>query len=368
MRDFVKARSLAAGFLLASALGGCASDAPPPVDTGVNAPIVDLPERHGTVSGLLYDPEAFFVHMLTFPTEPGQEDMAPPPALFDGIPYLVFSAIPGAQVRLSSPGLPEVSSGPSAFTGHWQVNGVALSEGLPYVAEAIPPAEGVTLIPGAPFPLPPADYFPTRTLRPIQVNVTECSSQTALMVGNTGGLDAVAQYLTMEGTETTVADLLDPAKTGGVVLFWVHAPSFYYDYFLIPQDTVAAESSAGQVIPLMWAPPEGFPGQSPMGFFAMPGPVSFLGYFALVLPPGQTEPVTVSFTDVYEPEEGEEPGPFGPRPLPIPPAVVEPHPGVSVQRVFAFPNMGPPPPDPLEAPGLPPMDERWRCEPSFPEE
>ncbi len=354
----MKARSLTASFLLAAALGGCADSEPVPVPpTGADAPVVDLPARQATVSGLVFDPEAFFVQYMASPE--GEF-----PSLYDGQPYLTYSAIPDARVRLYGPGLPETTSAPSSGAGNWQAPGVLSSDTVPYLAEALPPEGPIAFYSDefTPFPLPPATYYPTTHLRPIQVSGTQCMSQTALMVGNAGALDAVAQHLTAQReTPTTVEDLMDPAKTGGVVLFWVQAPSYYYDFDLVSLDSVAGEASAGTLVALDWMMPEGLPGQSPLGFSVLPDPVSTVGYFALVLPPGVTEPVSVHFTDTYVMGEEEEPGEYGPRPLAIPPAVVEPRPGVSVQRVFAYFGFPPVEPDPLEDPPPPGLDEGWRC-------
>ena len=360
----MKARSLTASFLLATALGGCSdSETVPPVPTGLDAPVVELPAREASVSGLVFDPEAFLAMYLAIP------EGGPPAYLLPGMPGLTYSAIPGARVRLYGPGLRETLSAPSSPAGDWQASGVPVDEHTPYLAEAVPPSEPVAFHTDeyAPLVLPPATYYPTTHLRPIQVGGTQCSSQTALMVGSAGALDAVAQHLTAQGTNTTVRDLLNPARTGGVVLLNVHTPSFFYDFFLSPMDEVAVEASAGTVVALGWSyPEEGVPGQSPMGYSVVPGAVSPVGYFALVLPPGASEPVTVSFTDTVVTGPEEEPGEFGPRPLLIPPTVVEPRAGVSVQRVFAYPNFPPFEPDPLEDPPPPPFDETWRCVPLEP--
>ncbi|WP_211194742.1 hypothetical protein [Pyxidicoccus fallax] len=355
----MKARSLTASFLLAATLGGCAeSDPVPPVPTGLDAPVTELPASQAAVSGLVFDPEAFLAMYLAIPNGEG-----PPAYLLPGMPGLMYSAIPDARVRLYGPGLRESLSPPSSPAGQWQADGVALDEHTPYLAEAVPPQGPVTFYIDeyAPLALPPATYYPTTHVRPIQVSGTQCSSQTALMVGSAGALDAVAQHLTAGGTPTTVEDLLNPARTGGVVLLNVHTPSFFYDFFLTPMDEVAVEASAGTVVALDWAYPEGLPGQSPMGYSVIPGSVSPVGYFALVLPPGASAPVTVSFTDTVVTPPEEEPGEFGPRPVLIPSATVEPRAGVSVQRVFAWPNFPPFEPDPLEDPPLPPMDESWHC-------
>jgi hypothetical protein len=358
MRTVMKARSLTASFLLAAALGGCSDSEPLPsrAPSGAEAPVGDLPARQATVSGLVFDPEAFFVQYMAA----GEGGDA---YLFDGQPYLTYSAIPDARVRLSGPGLPDALSPASSPTGQWQMMGVLSNSQTPYLAQALPPDAPVAFYTdeSAPFVLPPATHYPTTHLRPIQVSGTQCMAQQALMVGSAGALDAVARHLTARGSPTTVADLVDPDRSGGVVLIWVQAPSGYFDFNWTPLDSVAAEASAGTLVALDWALPEGLPGQSPMGFSVPPDPVSSVGYFALVLPPGTVAPVTVRFTDTSVGE-----GPYGTRPLPIPPASVEPRPGVSVQRVLAFFNFPPGPSDPLDDPPPPPPDESWRCLPPEP--
>ncbi|QSQ17755.1 hypothetical protein [Myxococcus landrumensis] len=357
------ARNLTIAFIVAAALSGC-SDVepipPPPVQpprTGV------LPERQSTVSGVVYDPEAFFVQFVTY-SAMGEEPI--PPGLFPKSPFLLYSAIPDARVRLAGAGLTPVSSGASSFEGAWLTTGVAMSDSAPYLAEALPPDGPVAFFPeGAFFPLPPAKHYATTSIRPIQVQVNNCRSQAAVMVGSTGALDAVARHLTATGTPTTPDDLVDPAKTGGVVLLWVHPGSLFFDFMYEPMDSVVGETSAGTLLPVDWAPPgEGPPGQSPLGFFVTPGPGGSIGYYALVLPRGQTAPVKVTFKDTFVSTEPPDPqDPYGPRPWPIEPITVQPHPGVSVQRVFAGFTLVPPPPDPLEPPKMPPEDESWRCFP-----
>ena len=367
MRIAMKARPFATTVLLAAALGGC-SDAEPGTDgLDVDAPIVELPSTQATVSGVLFDPEAFFVTMFNFPVEPGQEDDLPPPAILGGSPYLANALITGGEVRVSSPeGLGEYTAPLTSESGHWQVDGVPLNHETPYMVVATPPAEGVSLPVEQSVPLPPATYFPTKSMRPILANVTQCYAQTALMVGSAGALDAVAQAMTEQGTPTTVADLVDPAKTGGVALMWVHTPSDAFDFFLTPMDSVAGEATAGQLVALDWFPVDpdlgAAPGQSPMGFAALPDPVSFIGYFALVLPPGVTEPVEVRFTDTYTSQPGEDTERFGPRPWPIPSVTVGPGSGLTVHRSFAAPEV-PWVDDPLADPGQPPPDFSWTCTP-----
>ncbi|WP_338869011.1 hypothetical protein [Myxococcus stipitatus] len=354
----MRIRSLATSFLLSAVLGGCAdSEAPfiPPTD---QAPHVDPPARTANIAGVVFDPEAFFFTMMMFPVE---GDDGPPPAVFDG-PYLGNAAITGGQVTLTSPEGREVVLPPAPPGGVWQAIAVPAGDTTAYIASATPPAEGVEFDPESPVPLPTATYFRTTYVRPIVTSVSQCLGQSALLVGSAGALDAVAQHLTAAGTPTTVADLLNPAKTGGVALLWVHGPSFPGDLFLSPLDSVAGEASAGQLIALDWAPPEGAPGQSPMGFAALPDAVSMVGYFALVLPPGTSAPVTVRFTDTFTLPPGEEPDPEAPpRPMAIPQVTVEPRAGVSVYRSFAQPPEPPPGGGGLEDPGPPEPSFDWVC-------
>ncbi|MFY2562783.1 hypothetical protein ACN469_34640 [Corallococcus terminator] len=361
----MKIRSLATSFLLCATVGGCTDSDPPAIPRIDEAPVVDLPARTTNISGVVFDPEGYFFTFMMLPEEEAEGAL---PGVFNG-PYVGIPAIVGGQVTLAAPGGGDLVASPASFLGSWQVLGAPASDTTTYIASATPPAEGVFFDPTAPVQLPEGTYYPTTFVRPILTNVTQCYGQSALLVGNAGALDAVAQHLTAGGTPTTVEDLLDPAKTGGVALLWVHQPSFLADLFLLPADSVAGETTAGQLIALDWAPPEGLPGQSPMGFMALPDPLSMVGYFALVFPPNATEPVTVSFTDTFELPPGEEPDPEAPpRPFLIPPLTVEPRAGVvTVQRTFgqfAPPEPGEGPPDEgggLEDPGPPEPEPTWAC-------
>jgi hypothetical protein len=354
------------------ALSGCAGqDVEPPDSLGNEAPFTELPGRKTTVSGVVYDPEAFFFSLAMFPPDPEDPDglNAPPPALFEGIPFLTMSVAVGASVSLvegtSSEG--PVSQAPTTPTGHWQVQGVPSREGTPYFARAVPPAQGpvltggVDIYPSPPFEtVPEGQYFPTTALRPIVASPALCQGQVATLVGETGALGALAQLLSAQGTPTTPADLADPAKTGGVILVWAFAPSFALDLFNIPSGGIVLEASRGTVYGIDWAPPGVVPeGQSAMGYLAAPEPTSTLGYFAVVLPPGSTAPVTLSFQDTVVSDPDEEPGPLGPRPWRVPGITVPGRPGISFLRHFALPAEDEPV-DP-DADPVPPDDLSWRC-------
>ncbi|WP_375771713.1 hypothetical protein NR798_12690 [Archangium gephyra] len=359
----MRTSSIVRSVLLATALTGCSLEgaAPTAPDAG-SGPYTDLPERQFTVSGVVYDPEVFFLSLATFPAE--DPDDAPPPALFAGIPYLTRSAAIGASVSIMNGQASASASAPSAGNGTWQVRGVPAGE-IPYVLRAVPPAEGLVM--GAPDifppeifgPIPEAKYHPTTTLNPVMAPGSVCHAQVAAVVGEAGALSAVAQLMTDMGTPTTPADLLDPSKTGGVALVWVYSPSPAFNFFDIPAPGIAAETDKGTLYAIDWAPPElGIPGQSPLGYMAIPDSVGPMGYFALVLPPGSSGPVTLRFNDTVTTPEGEDPGPSGPRPFLIPPFVTEVPSGVSFARLHAMGEA--PPEDPLADP-VPPPDFSWMC-------
>jgi hypothetical protein len=354
------------------ALSGCSGeDVVPSAPLADEAPFSPLPERQTTVSGIVHDPEAFFFSLAMFPPDPEdpEGENAPPPALFEGIPFLTLSVAVGSSVSLVADGARAGSSqAPSTPTGFWQVQGVPSSDTLHYLARAEPPAQGpvltggVDIFPSPPFEtVPEGQYFPTTALRPIIASPAMCQGQVAALVGETGALGALAQLLSAQGTPTTAADLADPAKTGGVVLVWVYAPSFALDLFNIPSGGIVAEASRGTVYGIDWAPPGAVPeGQSPMGYLAAPEPTSSLGYFAVVLPPGGgSAPVTLTFKDTLVTGPQEEPGPFGPRPWRVPAITVPGVPGISFLRHFAL-RAEDEPVDP-DADPVPPDDLSWRC-------
>ncbi|MFL5355006.1 hypothetical protein [Archangium sp.] len=328
---------ISSALFLSAALSGCMTEEPPtPVDTNL---YTDMP-RVSTVNGYVIDPEAFFALSAQWPVDPEDPEGPPPPMLFNGMPYFELSSVSGANVYLAS-GTHQTERSATNERGVWQVFNVPTTETDAYLMHTEPLASGVHLGAGVPFPspveLPESHYVATTTLRPIVPSVPLCQYQVATLVSDTGALAALANARTSAGTPTTVDDLLNPGKTGGVVLAWVYAPSFLADWFQFPADSIAAEPSMGQLYSLDWAPPGvGGPDQSPMGYIASEGGVSPLGYYAVVLPPGASGELTVQFADTTP--EGGEPGPFGPRPYFIPPLSAPIQPGVSMARVFSFPG------------------------------
>jgi hypothetical protein len=367
----MKASSFVAVTLLSAALTGCQGETPGSTTPGSGVSYTELPQRKTTVSGIVYDPEAFFFSLANWPGDPNE---APPPAFFNGVPHVMRAAPMGAQVSIVGDGTVADTSGPVPPTGTWQVLGVPTSDTTLYMARAEPPEEGAVVI-GAPdiFPSPPFEaipsgkYYPTTALRPILANASSCQLQVAEMLGDVGGLAAVAN---MMDRPTAPADLVDPSKTGAVVFIWVYAPSPVLDIFNIPSDdSIIMEGVTPNSVlqfAVGWAPKDmGPPGQSPMGYFAIPySPppdpplASPLGYFALVIPAGTEGPVRVNFVDTKQDPNNES----GPRPWRIPGVSIPVVPGVSFLRLHAQPGGAPPPVDPSTEP-LPEPDTSWMCLP-----
>ncbi|HZH02908.1 MAG TPA: hypothetical protein VEY30_03925 [Myxococcaceae bacterium] len=361
------------------ALPACSSDESSTGAPDAGSSYLALPGATAVISGAVYDPEVFFFSSRTFslPPEAGP-DAYPPPALFEG-PYLAQSAVPGARVDLESQGAPVASSEPTTPGGQYQIGGVPVSESEEYLLAVSPPEGEVQLgadLPPPTFtPVPPARYFPAKTLRTVVPASTYCYFQMVSAVGNAGALSSVAQV-----RSTSVPELLNRATTGGIILFWVYAPSPFLNYFVIPAEGVTAATNRGTLYAIDWAPPgRGPPGQSALGFIAAAGGVSPIGYYALVLPPGAPSPVTVTFSDPGPPPAPPGPPPGGPPAVP-PGAEVEPPPedpgrpwtippftgtvsaGVSVQHIYAQPGAPPPGGSPgLEGAG-PMPDFSWTCE------
>jgi hypothetical protein len=252
------------------------------------------------------------------------------------------------------------TSEPSTPDGQWQLSGVPVIADFSSIYELVaqPPSAPLqpgSFLPSPPFtPLPTATYFPTHNLKTIVPFQTYCLNSTVMAVGSAGALQAVARYRTSHGVATTVADLLNPAKIGGVLLVWAHAPSFILDVFIFPGGGVQMAADHGTLYPLDFSPPPpygptGVPDQSAMGYYVLSsGNTSPIGYFALVLPKGSSPNVTVTLTDpVDAPDQG--------RPWMYPPLDAFVQPGVSVVRQFPPGNFGPPDPTADPTPQDPPF-------------
>ncbi|WP_426749611.1 hypothetical protein [Myxococcus sp. Y35] len=363
----MKVRSLVVSSLSAAVLSACAdSSAPPPPVLDSKAPYIDdLPEHRIPVSGVVFDPEAMFYSFVTWPADPEDPEGAPPPALLYGMPTVMRSSVWGAQVHMVSPtGEVVDSSGPALPPwGNFQTRGLPADPTVPYLIRA-EPAEGLMVgasdffPPEAGFaPIPAVPYYPTTSMRPIAATGTQCLIQSPAIVGEAGALGALAQVISEEtGTSMSVASLADAASGRSVALLWVYSPSPVLDAFLFPSGDIAAETTAGTLYAIDWAPPGSFLGQTEMGYFATRDGVSTLGYYALVVQPGTAGALTVSFVDTLEdPEMG--------RPWEVPPFFVQGlPPGVSFTRLFAMAPMPPVEENPYEEPA-PPPDFGFLCYP-----
>lgn len=330
----------------AAGLVGCLESGPY-VSAPPETKYADLGPSQLSLSGVVYDPEAFFYSMAMFTPDPAFPNDVPPPALFAGTAYLMESSIPGTRVSLVKGASVVMTSEPSTETGSWNVRGFSQDE-TEFNLVAEPPAAPLALGGGA---LPEAKYFKTRTLNPVIPSRTYCMNQVAISVGDTGALRAIADFKRSQGTNTTVADLLDPARSGGVLLVWVYSPSFYLNMFTIPSGEISLSADKGEVFALEWAPPGSFEGQTPLGYFGAPGKLSSTGYFAVVMPPNASGPVHLTMTDtVTDNESG--------RPYEFPELTWNPTPGVTFHRTFGV--MPAPPPNP-DAEPVPPFLNDWAC-------
>jgi hypothetical protein len=352
----MRASSIFSSVLLAAALAGCSGELPPQAGPSPS-PYTALPPAKTTVSGLVFDPEAFHFAAETFPAPPEE---APPRILVLGIPYLTRAVPVGARVSVVDGATVSDVSETVTPGATWQVLGVPTDETIPYALRGEPSPEGIAIGAGEDFPppffepMPQAKYHPTTSLSTLRTRNTACVSQVAMMVGEAGALSALSQH-----TGRSIDSLL----TGGVALVWVLAPGFFFDFENNPLGGVAMtkEAGPGTVYALDWARPGTVAGQSPMGFYVSSEPVSALGYYAVVVPPGAaSEPVALGLNDTVTTPEGEMPGEMGPRPYPLAPVSFEVRPGVSVLRTYAFPSLSfPPPPEDEEY--VPPTDLSILC-------
>ncbi|MCY1075530.1 hypothetical protein [Archangium lansingense] len=351
----MRASSIISSVMLAAALTGCSGELP--TQPGTSTPYTDLPPVKTTVSGIIFDPEAFHFAAATFPPGDPSDPTAPPPPprmLVLGIPYMMRATPVGAQVSVMNGGTVADSSSDTVTPGAtWQLaQGVPRDESITYAIRAEASQNGIVIgaaeaFPAPDFePMPQARYHPTTSLSPLRTLNTSCVSQIAMVVGEAGALSALATH-----TGNSINQLL----TGGVALVWVLSPGFFFDFENNPLGGVemTKEAGPGTVYALDWAKPGTVAGQSPMGFYVSSEPVSPLGYYAVVVPPGATDPVALGFKDTVNTPEGEQPGEFGPRPFPLAPASIQVGPGVSVMRTSAFPSLSfpPPPPDEEYVPG-----------------
>ena len=367
----MKVRSLVASTLSAAVLSACSESTAPESTPANQAPYSDaLPEARVPVSGVVFDPEALFYSFMTWPVPPDDPEGPPPPALLYGVPTVIRAAVWGARIDMVDPGGQVVdSSGPALPPwGNFQTRGLAADPSRVYSMRAEPTPE-LSVGAGDFFPeeegfapIPAVPYHATTTLRPVAPTGAQCLIQAPVMVGEAGALGALAQTLSVEtGTATTVSGLVDPSSGRSVVLIWMYAPSPVLDAFMFPSGDIAAETTVGTLYAIEWAPPSGAPGESQLGFTAIRGGLSSIGYYALVVPPGTSGEVAVNFVDTLtDPEEG--------RPWIVPPFnAAGLLPGLSFARLHAVAPEEDPPPNPYEE-EYPAPDFSFLCYPPFPEE
>jgi len=320
---------------------GCSMEGPvKQPDAGGFMPL--NPDPRVVMAGYVLDPEAlFFSIRMCDRFGPGSCPL--PSQLLTGMPHLMRSLVPLGKAQVFDPD-PAVgkatldggtwasaSGGPPAA---WVIGGVTRRDSPPYyvyVSRAIPgtpPAQpydaGFAPPPPAPYmpPIPTAwHYLPTRSAVPIHGNAAGCYGIRTPIMGDTGVLDALAQYLTATGGTTVVpADLLNPSLFGGVAVVWVYQPSDRNSILAAPGIPVEVLSGPAQLYTISWSNPAAAPppeadagnglGFSARGFYVNPyAPVSNAGVYVLTVPPNggsvtTATNVAVAATDPSLPDAG----------------------------------------------------------------
>ncbi|AFE05995.1 hypothetical protein COCOR_04734 [Corallococcus coralloides DSM 2259] len=303
-------RALFFGSLLGAALlnAGCQeSSNNPAASTFTPRPTYETREPEGLTSrltGFTVDPEAYFFNLAGCAPTPEQCQL--PPLYAEFSPLLQRAVVQNAPISLLDSATGQVLAEGGVVTasdanGVWTLDKAPTRRGAPFFVLSLGGAQG-TLPNNGIMPLPPpmltlqpvpaGNYVPTLTVRPVVPAHSACVGLEALQMSDKGILEAVAKYLTAtEGTPTTVADLLNPGRFGGVTVFWLYRPGF--PVFRVPAANTTVEASAGRVLNIEWAPvgvlpPPLAPFQSTRGFFIPPGPPapnSSLGLVAVVHPP-----------------------------------------------------------------------------------
>jgi hypothetical protein len=282
---------------------------------GVLAAPTEEPSSY--VTGFAIDPEAFLMNLVACgPTCPI------PPLLLDVSPLYLSSMVRTAPVTLLDPaaGAPVAPPGLSSDEGTWALPKVksATATYLP-LSVGGDSAKLATNVP-SPVPLaniPPAGrYLSTVTLRPVAPAYPQCIAVEAVHTSDNGVLEAVAKYLTIvEKQNTTVADLINPARYSGVNVFWLSMPGFAFlrvpttppettppppNPLAVPNTTVKiAQGPASRVFNIQFAPkndprlpPEVHALQSARGFFVAPGLESSNVGVVVILHATSTAPFT----------------------------------------------------------------------------
>lgn len=270
-------------------------------------PVAQTPSLTTTFTGVAWDPESFFYQVTLCGA-----DCPMPPYLSEGLPLYLNASVSGAAVRAFDPLLagpppanPMVGEpGSSDELGIWVVKGVP-APATPRPVPMLMFNAGVGSLPpvqiGPPFPKldpGPVDYVPTLTLRPITVgNNSSCTGLEATQISQVGILEAVAKHLTATGTDTQVADLINPARYQGVFVLWAYEAGI--PVRRTAADGISLEHSVGQKLSLSWKfPGTGAPeeNQSTRGFYVTPGEeISNIGLYVVLVPQGPGLPPVATF-------------------------------------------------------------------------
>ena len=124
----MRASSIFSSVLLAAALTGCSGELPPQ-DGPSPSPYTALPPAKTTVSGLVFDPEAFHFAAATFPAPPEE---SPPRILVLGIPYLTRAVPVGARVSVVDGATVSDVSETVTPGATWQVHGVPTDDTIAF--------------------------------------------------------------------------------------------------------------------------------------------------------------------------------------------------------------------------------------------
>lgn len=297
-------RSVCVTLVFACALAGCDLQSTPPEEPQVGGPYGDIGGDDTThLSGRVWDPEAYWIDFAYC------GDPCPlPPLVAPGFVLYERSVVAGATVSLFDPLTNRLakSSRPTTETGIWEIHGVPSRPGVPFFALGThdPAALGGkpalsngnnTTLP----PMVPGAYVPTFSMRPISTQWTQCLGQVSELLSDTGILEAVAKHRSLSGTPVTVADLQNPQKFGGVVVWWMYLPA---DAAVrVPAFGTEMQANVGEVLPIAWAPPGVLPAaiQSRRGFFVKTDMKSSpIGLTAIVLPPATGFTTEVQFRAV----------------------------------------------------------------------
>lgn len=255
------------------------------------------------VSGVAWDPEAFFISIaqcgqLNPPTGCGI-----PPFLGEGNALYKRAAVVGASVSALDPLARSTVGAPSSTNpvGFWSLPTVPSRADVPFfITSAGQGAIATTTpLPGPPFtPIAPTQYFPTQMMRPIRTVNGHCTSQEAVHIGRNGILEAVAKYLSVvKGQPTLVDDLINPTIFHAVVVIDAFHPG--NPALRAPAANVSVEASAGQVYYIAWAPPTVPPAnlRSTRGFIVSDTATAApIGIAVVVVPATSPRPPVITYS------------------------------------------------------------------------